>query len=74
MAPWGGTYSEEELRLAVQHLRTFCADRRWPRGELNLPRPLVTAKAFPEDEMVVDTAGQSGSVTKRSTTSGGSGR
>ena len=65
MAPWGGSYTEEELRLAVQHLRTFCSDRRWPRGELNLPRPLVTAKAFPEDEMVVSTAGQSGSVTSK---------
>ena len=60
MAPWGGAYTEEELRLAVWHLRTFCTDQRWPRGELNLPRPFVTAKAFPEDEMVVSTAGQSG--------------
>lgn len=65
MPPWGGAYSEEELRLAVAHLRTFCSDRRWPRGELNLPRPLVTAKAFPEDEMVVSTAGQSGNVTTK---------
>jgi len=23
----------------------FCAERRWPRGDLNLPRPLVTEKA-----------------------------
>jgi hypothetical protein len=65
MAPWGGTYTEEELQLAVSHIRTFCTDRRWPRGELNLPRPLVTAKAFPEDEMVVSTSGQSGGVTTK---------
>ena len=65
MAPWGGTYTEEELQLAVSHIRTFCTDRNWPRGELNLPRPLVTAKAFPEDEMVVSTSGQSGSVTTK---------
>jgi hypothetical protein len=65
MAPWGGTYTEEELSLAVSHIRTFCTDSRWPRGELNLPRPLVTAKAFPEDEAVMSTAAQSGStVTK----------
>ena len=65
MAPWGGTYTEEELSLAVSHLRTFCTDQRWPRGELNLPRPFVTAKAFPEDEAVVSTASQSGStITK----------
>ena len=65
MAPWGGTYSEHELALAVGHIRTLCTDPRWPRGELNLPRPLVTAKAFPEDEAVVSTTTQSGStVTK----------
>jgi Cytochrome C oxidase, cbb3-type, subunit III len=65
MAPWGAMFSETELALAVSHLRTFCGDSRWPRGELNLPRPLVTAKAFPEDEMVVSTAGQSGNVTTK---------
>ena len=62
MAPWGGTFSEHELSLAVAHIRTFCSDERWPRGELNLPRPLVTAKAFPEDEAVISTSAQSGSV------------
>jgi hypothetical protein len=56
MAPWGGQFTAEELTLAVSHLRTFCSDSRWPRGELNLPRPLVTGKAFPEDEIVVSTA------------------
>jgi hypothetical protein len=45
MAPWGGAFSEHELALAVSHIRTLCTDQRWPRGELNLPRPLVTAKA-----------------------------
>jgi hypothetical protein len=65
MAPWGGTYSEAELKLAVSHIRGFCTDASWPRGELNLPRPLVTAKAFPEDEMVVATSGQRGSVTTK---------
>jgi hypothetical protein len=65
MAPWGGTYTEPELQLAISHVRTFCTDRRWPRGELNLPRPLVTAKAFPEDEMVVSTAAQSGNITTK---------
>ena len=65
MAPWGGTFSEEELSLVISHIRTFCTDKRWPRGELNLPRPLVTAKAFPEDEIVVSTAGQSGGFTTK---------
>ena len=62
MAPWSGTFTEHELSLAVGHIRTLCTDQRWPRGELNLPRPLVTAKAFPEDEAVVSTSSQSGSI------------
>jgi hypothetical protein len=65
MPPWAGAYTAEELGRAVQHLRTFCTDDRWPRGELNLPRPLVTAKAFPEDEAVISTASQSGSVVTK---------
>lgn len=65
MPPWSAAYSEEELGRAVRHLRTFCQDNRWPRGELNLPRPLVTAKAFPEDEAVVSTTSQSGSVVTK---------
>lgn len=65
MPPWGGMFTEDELASAVKHLRTFCTDDRWPRGELNLPRPFVTAKAFPEDEAVVSTASQSGSVVTK---------
>lgn len=56
MPPWGTLYTTDELERAVAHLRTFCADDSWPRGELNLPRPLVTGKAFPEDEVVVSTS------------------
>ena len=56
MPPWGTQFSADELKRAVEHLRAFCTDRRWPRGELNLPRPLVTGKAFPEDEIVVSTS------------------
>ena len=65
MPPWAGTFTEEELSLAVSHIRTFCTDDRWPRGELNLPRPFVTAKAFPEDEAVVSTLARSGSVVTK---------
>ncbi|MGD8329079.1 MAG: c-type cytochrome [Acidobacteriota bacterium] len=45
-------FTDEQIEMAVQHLRTFCTDDRWPRGELNLPRPLYTEKAYPEDEAV----------------------
>jgi mono/diheme cytochrome c family protein len=48
----GALLREDAIRDVVAYLRTFCSDPRWPRGELNLPRPLVTEKAFPEDEVV----------------------
>ena len=59
MPPWGSMFTPDELTRAVEHLRTFCTDDRWPRGELNLPRPLVTGKAFPEDGIVVSTSATS---------------
>jgi mono/diheme cytochrome c family protein len=55
MPAFKGTLSVEQVRLAVNHIRTFCADDRWPRGELNLPRALITGKAYPEDEAVITT-------------------
>jgi len=54
MPAFGDVLTDAEIEAAVAHLRTFCDDRAWPRGELNLPRPLVTEKAFPEDEAVVE--------------------
>jgi hypothetical protein len=52
MPAFGEALSSEELALALAHIRSFCGDENWPRGELNLPRLLVTEKAFPEDEAV----------------------
>jgi mono/diheme cytochrome c family protein len=52
MPAQGAVLPEEALRDAIAYVRTFCTDDRWPRGELNLPRPLLTEKAFPEDEAV----------------------
>ncbi len=43
----------QEIDTVIGHLRTFCAEAGWPRGELNLPRPFVTEKAFPENETVL---------------------
>jgi hypothetical protein len=65
MAAWGAMFTEEELGLAVSHIRTFCRDDSWPRGELNLPLALVTGKAFPEDEAVLRVTSQSGSMTTK---------
>jgi mono/diheme cytochrome c family protein len=47
--------STEEIAAAITHVRSFCSDARWPRGELNLPRALFTEKAYPEDEAVITT-------------------
>lgn len=52
MPAFGGARSVAELQEAVNYIRTFCGDSSWPRGELNLPRPLFTEKAYPEDEAV----------------------
>jgi mono/diheme cytochrome c family protein len=48
--------ADDQIRKVIEYLRHFCREPAWPRGELNLPRPLVTEKAFPEDEMVMDAA------------------
>ncbi|MDX1660753.1 MAG: c-type cytochrome [Gemmatimonadota bacterium] len=56
MPAFGDALTAEELQWAVDHVRTFCADDDWPRGELNLPRPIVTEKAYPEDEAVWTTS------------------
>jgi mono/diheme cytochrome c family protein len=52
MPAFGDALSVGELELVISHIRGFCTSDAWPRGELNLPRPLVTEKAFPEDETV----------------------
>ena len=44
---------EEQIDNVIGHLRSFCTNRSWPRGELNFPRALITEKAFPESEVVV---------------------
>ena len=55
MPAFGDALSMEELELIVEYVGTLCTDDSWPRGELNLPRPLFTEKAYPEDEAVITT-------------------
>jgi mono/diheme cytochrome c family protein len=45
--------TQEQIGKVVEHLRSFCSDEAWPRGNLNLPRAQITEKAFPENETVV---------------------
>ena len=46
----------EQIQKITDFIRSFCSDPAWPRGELNLPRPLVTEKAYVEDEAVWTTS------------------
>ncbi len=55
MPAFGDALTTAQLRQAMTHIRTFCEVDDWPRGEFNLPRPLVTTKAYPEDELVFET-------------------
>ncbi|MGH6689309.1 MAG: c-type cytochrome [Gammaproteobacteria bacterium] len=60
--------SGDQIDKVIQHLRAFCKETAWPPGEMNLPRPLSTGKAFPEDEWVLtsshNTRGNPGFTTE----------
>jgi mono/diheme cytochrome c family protein len=60
--------SLEDIGLILGHVRTFCGSPDWPPGELNLPRSLITEKAYPEDEaayfLSMDIEGQKGVSNK----------
>jgi mono/diheme cytochrome c family protein len=57
MPAFGDALTGDDIQEILAHVRTFCEDPRWPRGEFNLPRPLFTEKAFPEDEAVFTASG-----------------
>jgi mono/diheme cytochrome c family protein len=46
--------SDEEIEAVLEHLRGFCRNPDWPRGDLNLPLALITEKAYPEDETLIE--------------------
>jgi hypothetical protein len=56
MPAFGEVLSEGEQEAVLEYTRGFCATPAFPRGNLNFPRPLVTEKAFPEDEFVLSTS------------------
>ena len=60
MPSFSGVLKSDEIDDVITYMREFCTNRRWPRGELNLPRALVTEKAFPEKELVISTAANAG--------------
>lgn len=53
MPAFGDALTVDQIQRIMDYVRTFCGDAGWPRGELNLPRPFVTEKAYPEDEAVL---------------------
>ena len=53
MPAFGSVLSVEEITKAVGYIRTFCQYSNWPRGDIILPRAIITEKAFPEDEAVI---------------------
>jgi hypothetical protein len=64
MPAFGDALTDEQIGKILNHIRTFCGDVSYPRGELNLPRALYTGKAFPEDEAVFTSTFNTSGSTK----------
>jgi hypothetical protein len=43
----------EQISGFVTHIRGFCKEAGWPSGNTNFPRPIITEKAFPENEFLI---------------------
>src|SRR5260370_22262507 len=57
MPAFGDLLTDKQIDDVMAYMRGFCKNvYHDPLGELNLPRALVTEKAFPENEIVVSTA------------------
>jgi mono/diheme cytochrome c family protein len=48
--------TDEQVDNVIGYMRGFCTNPAWPRGDLNMPRALVTEKAFPENEVVISSS------------------
>ena len=63
MPAFGEALTTDQITSVIGHIRTFCTDKAWPRGELNMPRALRTEKAFPENEALLTVAAADSAVT-----------
>ena len=45
--------TQDQISKVIEYLRSLCPVKAWPRGNLNLPRPMITEKAYPENEVVI---------------------
>jgi mono/diheme cytochrome c family protein len=52
MPAFGDALTRDEVDRILTYVQTLYEDKSWPRGEFNLPLPLATEKAYPEDEYV----------------------
>jgi mono/diheme cytochrome c family protein len=62
MPAFGDELSDAEIGRVIEHVRGFCREKGWPHGDLNMPRPLVTEKAYPENEAVVTSTFERGTA------------
>ena len=60
MPAFGDALSDADIEAVVKYAWSFCDSKRWPRGDLNLPRAFFTEKAFPENEAVLTTLATTG--------------
>ena len=67
MPSFSEALTSKQIDEVIAYVRGFCKNSHWPRGELNLPKALVTEKAYPEDEVLITTSvnaqGAPGGVT-----------
>ena len=53
MPTYGEILTPAQIDTIIDYIKSFCADDRWPQGELNFRRPQITSKAFPENEALL---------------------
>lgn len=53
MPGYEAALSDEQIDDLVGHLKTLADTSRYPPGDLNFLRPILTTKAFPEDEALI---------------------
>jgi mono/diheme cytochrome c family protein len=58
MPAFGDAVSADQLERVIDYIRGFCGSSSWPVGDLNMPRPMFTEKAYPEDELVYTVGAQ----------------
>jgi len=53
MPAFEDSLTPQQITLFVSHMRGLCTETGWPIGNTNFPRPILTEKAFPENEVVL---------------------